>query len=324
MFRKKVTAIQLLAWLFVALTAPAAQLLAGYNWIYVTAIGVACIAAVGVVLRITEEDNIPKWLAVVQALWLLVVIGLFSKFTGESWPMGKGDPVIPVVLLFLGCWSASKGAETAARVAGVLFFLMVMGYGLILSFGLSQTRWETLIPDSERIGWLAVIVLLTPAAAICIPRESLGRKKAWLLVLPIFTGTAAMIVGSVLPAEVCSGSANLIYEMSRSIQVLGIKGRLEALVCALVTVGWFSLTSFLFSGIGSAAEKILPGKAKIVLWCVLVVEVILSVMNVPIQKWIVAVMAIVIWIILPILVSGIEKIKKSKKVKKGIDKSGSK
>lgn len=320
MFRKEVSADQLLAWIFVAMTAPITQLLAGYNWIYLLIVGAVCTVMVWWALHLTENCVMPKWFLGAQVLWLAAAIAVFSEFTGKSWPMGRENPVIPVVLLILACWSASRGAEMAARVTGVLFFLMVIGYGLILSFGLSQTHWDTLLPDGEGIGWYGVIVLLIPGAALCIPRESLGKKGTWLFALPLFAGIVSMIVGSVLPFAISSKAANPFYEMCRSIKVMGIAGRLEALVCAMVTVGWFSLLSLLFSGIGSGCERIVPGKSQAVMWIVLGAEIIFVFLNVPIKAWIAAVLSALLWIMLPIATKGIERIKKSKKVKKGIDK----
>ncbi len=263
MFRKEVAGRPLLLWLLCAMTAPVAQLLAGCDFWLVAALGIICTAVSCINLK--TDAMYGKWICGLQIVWMTLVLGTIAGFTGESWPMGNTRTIVPLVLLALAAWSAGKGAATAARTAGILFILLCIGYGLVLAAGLAQVDWTWVVyPEREAVD-AVVFVFLIPGIAACIPRK---KGNAYEYTLFGILGLAILIsivtCGSLDPQSVLQSYP--FFEMSRSLSVLGFAERFEALVCAMVTVGWFSFMSLLFSGIGSCCQRIFPGKGTAGLW----------------------------------------------------------
>ncbi len=311
MFRKGIAQRSWLVWSFCAVAAPILQLLAGSDWKSLLIIGLAATAAVCILLG---QEALPGWLSALQLVWLTVAIGACGLFAANSWPMGGSYPVIPLTLLALGCWSARKGPGAAAGTAGILFLLLCIGCGLVLGSGVGQLRWDWALGHERAAPGMAAFVFLLPAAAVCIPRE--GRKKrAWLLAVPVFCCAATLITCGNLHPNAHSDCFDF-YEMCRSLSLLGMAERFEALVCCIITAGWFSTLSFLFSAIGGAAQVCFPGSGPKVQQLSAVAAGAMVLGKLHIDHRFLGWGAVIFWGVFPLITQGIVTVKNSRKKSK--------
>ncbi len=313
MFRKDVAARPLLVWILCGMTAPAAQLLSGYDWISVMLVGAVC--SVMLCIALSTQARWPKCLWVLQGAWLIIALSACAGYTAESWPMGRTEDIVPVVMLTMAAWSARRGPAIAARMAGVLLVLLVAGYGLVLGAGLYQTEWGW-VNDRQRIPVAeAVFLYLLPGAAVCIPKEKLGKRTAVILLLPLIAIIAAVATcGNVNP--VAQVETYGFYEMCRSLSLLGIAERFEALVCALVTVGWFLVLNMLLGSLGCAAQSVFPGKGQAAVWAGATIAAGLYLVKMPVNVCFLAAGGGICWGLIPVISQGVEALKNMQKSKK--------
>ncbi len=307
MFRKEVAEKPLIIWILSAMTAPVVQLLAGYDWKLTAIIGFGA-ALVGW-LSLRSKCHWPTWISILQIAWLVVVVAEYMNFAGDSWPMAEAKKVIPVVLLALAAWSGQKGPAVSARLAGILLLLSCVGYGLIFASGLTQmqTAWiggHAAVPAS-----LGAFVLLLPGAATCMPKHKIGKRGIVLLLVPTFAVLASVITcGSIHPLR--QTDYYPFYEMCRSLSLFGLAERFEALVCALLTVSWFSLLSLLLSCIGSQSQKISAGNGAIGIWISAVLAMGIFLANLHMEPTFLAAGSVIFWVLIPLLSQGIGVAKK--------------
>ncbi len=263
MFRKEVAAKPLMVWILCGMTAPVVQLLAGGDFRLTMLIGLACTAAV--CLGLSGPGEYGRSASGLQTLFLILAIAVCAWLSGESWPMGNTRRIVPWVLLGLAAWSAQKGPAVAARMAGVLFVLLCVGYGLVLAAGLAQTDWNWVVGHKMGDPATAAFVFLIPGAAACLPKGDRRMQPLWRFGVQAFCRAATIVTSGSVDPDLQTESYPF-FEMCRSLSLFGFAERFEALVCALITVGWFSLLSFLLSCFGAAVQKILPGRAEVAIW----------------------------------------------------------
>ncbi len=263
MFRKEVAAKPLTIWILCGMTAPVVQLLAGGDFRLTVLIGLACTAVV--CLGLSGSGEYSRSASGWQALFLVLAVAVCAWLAGESWPMGNTRRIVPWVLLGLAAWSAQRGPAVAARMAGILFIILCVGYGLVIAAGVAQTDWEWVLGHRDPDPAMAVFLFLLPGAGACLPRGKVNKKQIWLFGIPLLSLAASVVTcGSVDPTAQTENYP--FFEMCRSLSLFGFAERFEALVCALITVGWFSLLSFLLSCFGAAVQKFLPGRAQVAVW----------------------------------------------------------
>ena len=120
-----------------------------------------------------------------------------------------------------------------------------------------------------------------------------------------------MVTVGVLSASVASSIWDPFYEMSRSLSLLGVAKRFEAVVSAGMTVGWFALISLLLTVSGKYFEKIVEGKGRLGIWVCGVVSVIWLLCGLHIPAWMLLSVGTVFWVVTPLLTQGLESEKKS-------------
>ncbi len=310
MFRKEVALRPLLVWIFCGMTAPVVQLLAGYEAGSVGIMAACC----GIVLCLGLWGNLQpaRWVCLVQGLWLVVALGICGQYAAQSWPMAENGKIISLVLIALAAWAAQKGPGTAARMAGVILVLVCLGYGAILGAGIPQMKKQWILQHEMLPPELGAFILLLPGAAACIPRQRAGKRSLWLLAVSLFCVLVAIVTcGNVHPGI---HTANYdFYEFCRGLSFFSLAERFEALVCALMTVGWFSLMSLLLSALGSAAQKIFPGWGRAALWLGAAGAAGILLFNLTISGVVAGLGAVIFWGLIPILTQGIDVVKNNRK-----------
>lgn len=308
MFREKIPSRQLSAWLFAGLTPVLIQLLSGSSWAW---IGIAGLISVLINCFVWRTEWEPKrWQSALILLYIIIVLGQLVSRAAGSWPVGNSYPAVPLILLALAAWSAQKGPSAAARVGAVLFWFVLIMYLVAFGAGIKDIELKWLKPDWQIPDAMGLLLLLTPAGAVCLLRSD--EKWGARLILPaILTLCAALITVGVLSPAVAAKLENPFYEMSRSIHLAGVARRFEALISAGMTVGWFALVNLFLTICGTLFGQILEGWGRTGVWICAIAAATWMLCGLHISECILLIVGAVFWVAMPILTQGLGKIKKS-------------
>lgn len=304
---EKIPSRQLGAWLSAALIPVLIQLLGGTSWLNVGVAGILCGLLVWIVWRWGAPEK-GRWLCLAESLYIIVLLGELAPCAAQCWS-GSSYPAVPLVLLALAAWSANKGASAAGRVGCVLFWFVLIMYLTVFGVAAKEVNVRWLMPPGGGWSWKGTVLLLIPAAANVLRKE--GRWMPRLVLPALLCLIAAALTAGVLSAPVAAGTENAFYEMSRSLNLLGIAERFEAVISAGATVGWFSLMSLLLSVAAQLAETLHAGWGRAGVAVTAAGAAAWMLCGLHISEPVLAGMAAVFWVALPILTQGIEKIKKT-------------
>lgn len=302
MYHKEITEKQRSAWLAAALAAPLAQTASACSWPAALAVGGMCLLMCWAVGKyITEPD---KWLVFAQCLWICVVLSELLHWSAYCWPTHKSRWAAPLTLLLLAAWAVSGGKERAARTGCVLIWPLALLLGAVLLSGIPDVELKNLrlswqMPDAHLI-----TVMLLPALYSPGERKRSGRLLLGLLLFALLT---SVVTAGVLSPSVSSGMHSPVYELSRSLSLFGVAERFESLVAAAMTLGYFSLMTYLLS----ARETAWKGKRQT--WGIAVAGGVLFLSGLRIDSRLLAVGSIMLWVVLPVLCHWKNNFKKSKK-----------
>ena len=222
-------------WLLAAIAAPVAHF-SGCGWltVLVTAAAVLPLTLPG------REWRFSRTVALTQILWLGLVAGSLLPASAACWP-SDNDLAVPLTLLTL---AALTGATKAPRIGAVLAFAMGL---LALPIAISgavhlELRWLSPAP----LTWspMLALVLLLPA----LPGDR-GEKGRGVLGVGLISLLSAILIQGVLSADVAGRLHDPEYQTARTL------GYLEPVAAAALTLGWYALTTWLFSAAADIAQK---------------------------------------------------------------------
>lgn len=235
-------------WLLAAIAAPAAHF-SGCGWLtaLVTAVVILPLSLIG------KDWCFPKPIAVAQIVWLGIVAGCLLPASAACWP-SDNDLAVPLTLLTLA--ALTKGAS-APRIGAVLAFAMGL---LALPIAISGAA-------HLELGWLngaplvwepmLALVLLLPA----LPGDG-GEKGRGVLGAGLISLLSALLIQGVLSSEVAGRLCDPEYQTARAL------GYLEPVAAAALTLGWYAMTTWLFSAAADIAQKSQMGQRMpyVLLW----------------------------------------------------------
>ncbi len=307
---------QLAAWVFAAAAAPLAQLLGGRGWPEALLTGAVCGVLCAAVLLLPQDWRQKRWLCAVQALWAVAALAGAATMSARAWPDAGNGIAVPLVLLALGLWSVWDGAAAAGRAAATVFWLLALLLAAVFVAGGKDIRPENLQLQWQEPDGGIVFALMLPAVGACLP----GKRHAGAAWVPAVTGlfgvAVATLCAGVLSPQLAIQLENPFYEMSRSLNLLGVAQRFEALVSAAMTLGWFCLISLLLSAVYHLAGQVHPGweRPAVAVAAIAAIGLILGGVAVP-GIWL-GMLAAVCWGLLPLFTQGIVQIKKLRKNEK--------
>lgn len=251
-----------------------------------------------------------KWECIILIVYIILLLGQLLRDTAQSWPVGNSDPAVPLLILALAAWSAQKGPSAAARVGAVLFWVVLGLYLVVFAAGVKDVKPQWLLPTMKMPSMLPLVLFLLPSATTALLTErATPGKKGVLTVGFVVAGMA--ITSGVLSPRMAGELPNAFYEMSRSLDLMGVARRFEAVICAGATVGWFALFSVLLTLCGSYFEKIAQGKGRAGVWLTAVSAVGWRLCGLHISPLFMIITGTVFWVGLPLLTQGLDKEKKS-------------
>lgn len=291
MHSERLTAKQMLIWTASAMSAPLAIYSGKTSWEWTLVTGLLCVGISLLTIRFGSADY-GKILRLVQLVTLSVIAGVFSREISACW--GEESVSMPLALLALAALSVGKSSQSAGRVCCCVAWVAAILYALVLVVGVKNIQWSRLEATGYYDGLLIVVYLL-PAVWLMLPAER--SRSRWLMGMAVFGLLISILCFGTLSARGVADAPLPIYQYSKSLTVLGIAERFEAVASVALTLGLYCTLSLLLS----AAENMIKHGA--------VIAAVIAAINVQINTKITVILAIFAWIILPIY-------KSAKKVKK--------
>ncbi len=265
---------QLCALLVTALSAPLAVVCSAVGWVWtLAAVGVAALfyLYIGAMARLTPPGmgyaallketfgaRAGAVLAAAYWIWLALSAARAARMAETAFPLDRAFPLIPLALLLLAALVAAKDTAAACRFGGVLFLFVAALLGFTLVFGAGDVRWENLRPAGEARDLCAPLaILLTPASALFLRDGLNGQKRRyarWFLLAAALAAALSVVCVGALGEPLARASVNAFWLMSRSVSVLGVMERFEALISALLSLGFCCLLVLLLCAARRAAR----------------------------------------------------------------------
>lgn len=267
-----------------ALAVPAAEAAAGKNWL--PTLILALVSFLLCTWMSGQRDPKRKWLRWMRFAVLVLLLGWALNQTHSCWPGDQAELAVPAGLVVLAAYSVWKGS--AIRASSVMRYGMYFILGALAILGIPQIGSENLQPKAELPDMELAAVLLLPL---------LARKQEKYTYNPV--GAAALI------ASVVSGSCMTVYQFSRSVTVGGIGLHLESLAACAITLGNFALICFLLDGIRREQEGCM-------VWTGALAAFGIYLLRIAIAPEFYVLALILLWLIIPELLSLKEKMKKRK------------
>ncbi len=317
MFHEAVSRHQLAGWLLVAMSAPLVQTAGTGGWLIFLLSGAVCLGLCWLLHLLPTEHLLKnRGFCLLEAVWLTVLLAVLADWSVDAWPTGTDFPLVPFILLALAAAAALNGAAGASRVAGVLLWFLALLYGIVLAAGSKNVKPLWLLPRLEAPGAAGMLLLLLPAAAIFLPRQK-GSVPCWLFPGLLLFGTAVNLwtVGTISP-QVAGELFWPFYESSKSLSLFGVAERFEALVSVAMTLGYFGLYALLLSAVGYLMENSRKGSGKGGILAAAIGAGLLVLFAPEPHPGVLAVAAVLVTLLLPLLGGVKELCKKSKKDEK--------
>lgn len=308
MYRDTVSPRQLATWLCAALIPVLLQLAAGEGWVVASVVVTVCSALVVAVWK-WGRTTANRFVCCLQYLYIIVLLWKLLPHTASAWP-GDNFPAVPLITLILAAWSACKGAEASARVGCVLFWIVLITYLAVLASGTPEVKLHWLQPKLCASPWNAVVVLLIPGAVRHLQKE--GHNYNLRLLLPgAFLMASVIMTAGILSADRTTQMKDPFYTAVQSIDLLRLAQRFEALLSAAMTAGWFSLLTLLLCANAASAQQIRTQWGRPGLWLTVAAAAVGLLCKLHIPWWILAILAAVFWVVVPLLAQGLVPEKKS-------------
>lgn len=257
-----------------AVLAPMTQAASGQGWPAVVGIAVAA----WLMSRWCGYGS--GWVLAVQKVWCCVLVSVVMKWSTYFWTGLPFCGVVPLILLVLGAWAASVPGK-AQRIGCVLLWLLLLLLGAVLLSAVSEVKLSYLRPVWEVPDLTLLAILLLPA---------LGRKERGNWKMPAAAVLVSIATTGVLTVGVSMASHSGIYELSRSLSLLGIAERFESLVAAAMTMGFFAGITYLLESSGENNGSV---------WIYAGISAALYLTGVLQNGWILGLGSVLVWIVLP-------------------------
>ena len=301
---------QLGAWLLAGLSAPLAQFAGGMSWQTVALSVSICLPVCWMVSRVTVVTV--KWINIAELVWLACVLSALGRWMSESWPSGNTFPAVPLTLLALGAVSAARGTEHAARGGSVVFWLTALLYSVVAAAGLGKVEWEELAEFNGKVDFRLAVILLLPAVTVFLQRDKKGLPLGSVMGAGVFAVLVSIMVTGALSLRIAQNVEKPLHEWVAGLSLAGTLQRFEALASVALTMGWFALVSYALCIAGALTEQIKETYYGKGVWCVAAAAGIIMFTKVAFSSEMIVIGSVLLWIIVPLVMSAMGKNKKFK------------
>lgn len=260
-------------WLAAAETAVIAVELCRYNWGSV-AIGSTVVTLYNLLMdRTAPETGIAavlsgrkcmgKVLLSLSLLWFVIMLTWAAGLAGKAFSATDKSPLLGWILLGLAAWGSIKGPNACASCCGVLCLFLVVLYGVVAVFSVSDIQPEYLQLEPEPGNIIRCVGLLLTASVVWyLPSDKKQNRKMWDIAVILFTGAVllSVITEGVLSSELASAVSVPLYAVAQSVSLFGVVERIEALLSAAMTMSIFALLSAVAGACSVVGNEICPWK----------------------------------------------------------------
>ena len=295
----KIPGSQLNAWLLTATIGPILSVVGGVGWVTALLASIMC-GALYFCMRPCSLSRLPRWLCILELVWLAVFLGAVAKNSATCWAEANAFPAIPIILLLLAAYASKQGSISSARTGATLLWLVIPILGIVFIAGtadmnLNWIRNEIQVPDGTLVG-----VLLIPFLHLFLTGDVYKKMRWPVLAIGAVTVAGSVLLGTVIGAANAAEAQNGFYELSKSVNLFGVAERFEALIACVLTVSWFTLFTMILSAAFRLSERIIPFAAKWSVWIVAAWSAVIMCI-LPSQNGWVAIGALIFWVFLPAL-----------------------
>ena len=248
---ERISGRQLRALVLTAGAAPVFSLTCSLGWAWAAAAGAAAWGILWLLFAFWPVDPPRPVRAAGAVLWFALAVWA-GRMSAESFPDTARSAAAAALITGLAALAAGRGPAVLGRCAGILIWITAALFGVVLICGLTQMRTEWLRPSDCRPALRPAAVLLLPAAALPLRgRTEGGAGRGFGAVFGISTAAAAaagaVIVGVLSPALAREPMAFLT--LARSVSILGVIQRFEALISGALLMSGFCLCALLLSAL---------------------------------------------------------------------------
>lgn len=305
---------QLSAWGICAMSFIGVFLLPQTGWMATTilSVGTLVVVLVGNSMATDSEGKVERYLGIPIFIWNIIMM---SKVGREISVLHGTDSILPgLLLLFLGYYGFRKGVMPV--VGTVLLFFIGAVYGMIYLFSVSNIAPENLIPTGKLNLGNTVYGLCPILLLYMYGGESRKYRIPTMALIGLTALGAAVITAGMGVAD--------FYTASMSVTLFGTMERLEPFVACAGTVGAFCLMGLLLSVNENLWKKMMIEKKKYPALEIFLLSTVGLLLIPYIGDRIMTAGTTLCWGLAPVLtqlvVSGKNIRKKSKKLKKTLDK----
>lgn len=195
-----------------------------------------------------------RFVMAVMAGGLLLLCVWAGRDAAQAFPETAGRPLAGCLVIALAWAAVRRGAEVPGRCAAVLVRILAVLYGVVLAFSLPQLRPEWLRPIPNGRGAIRCFgVLLLPGAGLCLEREGKAGFPWQAWTAAALAGIGALVTAGILsPALAAEPMA--FHTLARSVSILGVMQRFEALISGAQLISGFCLCALLLAAVRSLLE----------------------------------------------------------------------
>lgn len=313
MSNRKISQKALIVWLCGGMMGPVAIAAARSAWIPAILAGLLCSVLCAVIHSFSNgEVWQSRVFCILAALLQIVLAAVLAGWAGLCWSGSHAEKAVPLILLALAGISARNGGHQSVRVGAAIMPLCALVFGVVLAAGITNIRPERIPFTAAPLEpWLPVAFLL-PLSATLLPRDGAAGMTKMLLSLTFAAGLIAVSVTGTLSMAVALRQKAAFYEFSKTLSLFGFAERFESVAAVGVTLSVFAMLSMLLSGVGHAAEKVMPGKGR---WGVAAGTAAAAgwiLLEITVSGEAMGIVAVAIWGICPVIVQGVQSWKKGK------------
>lgn len=250
-------------------------------------------------------------------VWSGLVFGAYGLTTGvltayaaamsiRAYPQEGMFPWLPLALLAVSTWVASKGTAAVARFAGILAALTLPLLAVVLAFGATEIQAKNLSPTLYIDGGGAALAVgLLPMAGIWFRKGEKKVGSAWILAPIVASVTISLVTIGTLGTALAQSADEPFYMATKSISLFGVMERFEGLVAAVLLLGFGCLLAYLGAIGGEIWRAWMPEVSEKVAPLPNLVVALVAIWWVGrLEDWVPGALVLVFWAVLPPIFQG--------------------
>lgn len=181
------------------------------------------------------------WIGYLKIIGAGILLGELLHGAYKPWPGVGSEYAVPLLILLMAALAAEGGEKRAARSASIFRHGIIAVLGILLLSSVKQITLEKM--EAERRSMEILPAILLPLLG---KRKSISWKQGTGIIL--YTVLGGWIISS------AAGKGG-IYELSRSVKILGSALRFESITAAAMTLGYYALATYVICTGGRGMEE---------------------------------------------------------------------